>query len=95
MGTVTREYAGERLLCVTHQVVIMMMRYVLEHLTEAEILRMSRESHVANCSITTYVHDATLWRQGGMRLGHFNDVTHIERSAAPVTDDPDVPAGRR
>ncbi|GAC1345505.1 MAG: histidine phosphatase family protein [Candidatus Dormibacteria bacterium] len=95
MGTVTREYAGERLLCVTHQVVIMMMRYVLEHLTEAEILKISHESDVANCSVTTFAYDASLWRQGGLRLRRFNDVAHIERSAAPVTDDPDVPAGRR
>lgn len=95
MGTVAREYAGERLLCVTHQVVIMMMRYVLEHLTEAEVLQISQGTDLANCSVTTFVHDAKLWRQGGMRLCNYNDVTHIERAAAPVTEDPDAAAGRR
>jgi broad specificity phosphatase PhoE len=95
LDTVGREHAGERVLIVAHQVVILAFRYVLEHLDEATILAISREHELANCSITSYV----LGRGGAdgteMRLERFNEPVALEETGAPVTAEPDVPLAPR
>ena len=48
----------ERLLIVAHQAVIMVFRYVLEELTEQELLAVDKEEQVANASLTRYERDA-------------------------------------
>ena len=44
IGTLTREYAGEHVLLVGHQVIVSSMRYLLEHLTEDQSLRLASTS---------------------------------------------------
>ena len=53
----TREYRGERVLLVCHSVVILCFRYLLERMTEEEILEIDRDNEVANCSVTSYAFD--------------------------------------
>jgi len=95
LDSVTREHAGERLLIVAHQVVVLMFRYVLEHMTEQEILAVDRAYQLANCSVTTYVHDRHVGSTGGMRLERFDETTHLDEVGAPVTAEPDTPLGAR
>jgi broad specificity phosphatase PhoE len=95
LDSVGREYGGERLLVVAHQVVIHMIRYVLEHLDEARVLAASRERELANCSVTTYVHDPSLGRHGGMRLTGYDEVVALDREHTPTTAEPDEPSGLR
>ena len=87
--TVSREHDGERVLIVTHEVVIFVLRYVLERLSEAEVLRLGREQPLANCSVTRYSfvpeHD-----DDRMRLEYFNTVEPLEQRDAPVTHELDV-----
>lgn len=92
LDSVGRLYAGERLLVVGHQVVVLVLRYLLEHLAEEELLSIDRSGDVANCSLTTYEFDGSIGRQGGMRLVAFNDVAPLEAVApeVPVTEEPDV-----
>ena len=45
---------GEKVLIVTHEVVIHCFRYILENLTEAEILAIDAARDVGNCAITSY-----------------------------------------
>lgn len=45
---------GERVLIVTHEVIVRCFRYILEGLTEQEILAIDAASDVANGSITSY-----------------------------------------
>ena len=93
VDTISREFPSERVLIVTHQVVVLMFRYVLEHMNEVRILDIDRHEPVANCSVTSYEHDPTVGRRGGMRLLRFNEVAPLEEDATRVTTDPDVPAG--
>ena len=51
---VTREYAGRRVLVVAHQVIVNCMRYLLEHMDEAQILAIDRQGDVPNCAVTSY-----------------------------------------
>lgn len=44
----------EKVLIVTHEVVIHCFRYILENLTEAEILEIDRARDISNCAITSY-----------------------------------------
>ncbi len=44
----------ERVWLFTHQAVIMAFRYVLEGISEADLLRIDREATIPNCSLTRY-----------------------------------------
>jgi broad specificity phosphatase PhoE len=86
LATEGLRYDCERLLIVAHQAVIMVFRYVLEELTEQELLEVDREEQVANASLTRYDRDA----DGNLRLTSFNDVDHLTAEAEEVTEEPDA-----
>ncbi len=69
--------AGERLLVVTHQAVLMQFRYVLELLDEPQVLEIDRTDGVANTSVTVYAGEP-----GSMRLRTVGDVRHLQASPA-------------
>ena len=94
LDSVTREHADERVLIVAHQVVILMFRYVIEHLTEQEVLAISREEEILNCSVTTFEFDPDLGRNGGMRLKRYNEAVAMEEAGTPVTAEPDPEPAR-
>jgi broad specificity phosphatase PhoE len=75
----------ERLLVVSHQAVIMVARYVLESLTEQQVLEIDGSEVIANTALTTYA-----GADGRLRLRSFNDATHLDASDAPVTEEPDA-----
>ena len=91
----SREYCGQRVLIVCHAVVVLCMRYIIEHLTETELLAIDKKEEVANCSVTLYKHDATLGPRGNLRLELFNFVAPLEEGGAPVTSEPDTSVGAR
>jgi broad specificity phosphatase PhoE len=71
---------GEDVWLFTHQAVVMTFRYVLEGLTEEEVLELDRTVNVPNCSVTTYQRDGDR-----LRLERFADTTAVERVDVPVT----------
>jgi broad specificity phosphatase PhoE len=90
LDDVRRDCAGERVLLVAHQVVVLLVRYVVEHMTEEEILAIDRQGDVANCSVTSYgIED------GQPVLLAYNEVDHLEEQDAEVTAEPDVQAAPR
>ena len=95
MDTIALHYAGKRLMIVAHQVVVLCLRYVIENMSEAEILAIDREGDVANCSVTEYRFDADAGPNGGMTLVRYNAVPHLENSGSAVTAEPDRTAGVR
>jgi probable phosphoglycerate mutase len=84
------QHAGTRLLVVTHQVIVLSLRYILEHLDEASILQIDREAGVPHCSSTSY---ASPNGRRGLQLVLENYVEPIERVGEPVTVGPQEPAG--
>jgi probable phosphoglycerate mutase len=92
---ISREYCGQRVLVVCHSVVVLCMRYLLEHMTEAELLAVDKKAEVANCSVTAYEHDETIGPRGNLKLKVFNFVAPLEESGAPVTSEPDASVGAR
>jgi broad specificity phosphatase PhoE len=90
LDDIRRDCAGERVLLVAHQVVVLLVRYVVERMTEEEILAIDRQGDVANCSVTSYRVD-----DGEPVLVAYNEITHLEDQDAPVTAEPDVQAAPR
>ena len=89
LATEALRHDGERLLCVAHQAVIMVFRYVLEELSEQQLLEIDRAEQVANTSVTRY----ELTDDGSFRLVAFNEVAHLDSTQdAPVTEENDVPS---
>ena len=87
-----REYHGERILVVAHSVVVLCMRYIVESLTEEEILKIDRESEVANCSVTRFDVDLTQGPVGKLILDSFNFVAPLLAEGTRVTSTPDLTA---
>lgn len=88
LGMVTREYgAGDRVMIVCHSVVVNCFRYLLERMTEQEIMEEDRVNEILNCSITSYRFDETGGRRGrgGLVREQCNDVTPLVQSAIEVS----------
>lgn len=93
MDTVALHHGGKPVMIVAHQVVVLCLRYVIERLSEQEILAIDQAGDVANCSVTEYAFDADAPGDGGLKLIRYNAIEAVAASAAPVTAAPDTPAG--
>jgi broad specificity phosphatase PhoE len=70
----------------THQAVIMSYRYVLDGLSEDELMEIDRTSQIGNVSLTTYVR-----RDGGdLELDAFGDTGIVDARDAEATAEPTV-----
>jgi broad specificity phosphatase PhoE len=97
----TREYAGQRVLVVAHQVVVNCMRYLIEQMSEADILAIDRRGDIPNCSVTSYRADGTeqlsdenanVNANPRMVLDLVNFLAPLRDEGTPVTSAPDLPA---
>jgi hypothetical protein len=70
------------------------MRYLIEYMTEEQILQIDRENEVATCSVTSYRYDEKAVPRRKLSLDLFNFVAPLEQAGAPVTSEPDVIAAR-
>lgn len=95
LDTVNLHYSRERVLIVAHEVVVLCLRYLLECMTEEEILAIEREHDVANCGVTWYEFNPSLGRRGKMELKDFNFVAPLVESGAAVTAARDVPVAAK
>ena len=71
-----------RAVLVCHDALVLVVRYVCEHLTEADLLAIGSATPVLNVSLTQLVRDQTTNR---WQVQRFNDVSHLEAADAPVT----------
>lgn len=93
VDSASREYCGERVLVVTHQVVVLLFRYILEQMTETEVLAVDMAHEVANCSLTSYELEPGAGPLGRLALRRFNFVAPLLEAGQDVTREPDgVPA---
>ena len=75
----------KRVMIVTHEAVILCMRYLLEKLTVAQLMAIDTKITVANCALTHY-----RGTSDGLELVAFNDVTPLVSSNAPITNASDA-----
>src|SRR5688500_13799753 len=80
---------GSRVLIVAHQVIVLCFRYLIEGMTEEEILAVDRAADVANCGVTEYALEPADGPPGTrrmkLRLAAYNFVAPLEEAGAPVT----------
>lgn len=95
LDTVSLHHGGRRVMIVAHQVVVLCMRYIVESLSEEEILAIDRQADVANCAITEYDLDPAAGSHGALKLTRYNVIAPMEREATPVTAAPDPIVGAR
>jgi broad specificity phosphatase PhoE len=89
--SLAREHLDKRVLLVTHEVVIVIWRYLLDDLDEAGTLALARDHPLANCSLTTYVRDAA----DNLAIERDGWTVPLERSDVTVTEAPDAPVAPR
>ncbi|TBR11145.1 MAG: histidine phosphatase family protein [Lysobacter sp.] len=93
VDTITREHRQRRVLIVAHQVTVLCLRYLLERMTEAQVLDIDRQKDVANCGVTGYAFDRSRGPAGKLVLERYNFVAPLVAAGAPVTTESDVPLG--
>jgi broad specificity phosphatase PhoE len=95
LDTISLHHSGCRVLIVGHQVVVLCLRYLLETMTEQQILGIDAEAEVANCSVTEYRLDPSIGQNGGLVLHRYNFVAPLLEAGAPVTSEPDAKVAAR
>ncbi len=83
------DHPDGRVVLFAHDALVLLTRYLIEGLDEAELMAVAREVTIANCSVSS-------WRRTGGRLvvETFNDVAHLVGEPAQVTRQEAVDAHR-
>lgn len=95
LDTICLHYADRTVLIVAHQVVVLCMRYIIENLTEEQILEIDRQGDVSNCGLTEYAASPDTEVDGGLVLTRYNFVAPLVDAGAPVTAEKDVNVAAR
>jgi broad specificity phosphatase PhoE len=94
LDTLSLHYSGRRVLIVSHQVVVLCCRYLLENLDEERILAIDRKGDIANCGVTEYCCEEGVGPQGSagarMILKRYNFTAPLTEAGTRVTRMPDA-----
>jgi broad specificity phosphatase PhoE len=88
LDTVALHYADRSVMIFAHQVVVLCLRYVLEGMSEEEVLAVDRAGSIGNCSLTEYRFDPATGKDGRLVLVRFNAIEPIAVEDAPITAEP-------
>ncbi len=88
LGDMDVEHDGGRVILFTHEALIFLARYVIEELTEPEVMKLTQGAELANCSVTGYQRTGS----GGLHLVDFNAVEMLHDHGARPTAEPGVRA---
>jgi broad specificity phosphatase PhoE len=95
LNTINLHYCDRRVLIVCHQVVVLCMRYILEGLTEQDILRIDKQAEILNCGIVRYDFEENAEGLCIPKLAIWNRGAPMEAEGAPATAEPDRMTGTR
>jgi broad specificity phosphatase PhoE len=82
------DYAGERVVIFSHDVIVLLFRYLIDDMDERSVLELGLSNPVANCSLTTFVRDGDR-----LRLESYNVVAPLEEDSTEVTAQEDERVG--
>jgi len=83
LADLERQAGGSRVMLVCHDALILLFRYILEGLTEREILDIAATSTILNASLTRFVRPNGA---GPWILESFNMADHLVSEGVPVTE---------
>ncbi|GAB4054401.1 histidine phosphatase family protein [Catellatospora paridis] len=79
-----RDHDGRRVLLVTHDVVVQIIRYLVEDLDEQRLLDLSRAAAIVNTSVSVWARDGA----GRLAPQLFNDIAHLRaRDTTPTREE--------
>src|SRR6266545_3502454 len=81
LGVLRRDHEDQRVLLFGHEAIVHLLRYLIEGLTEEELMVITRSDVIANGSIGTWRRGA----DGALSLVAFNSVEHLHREGAELT----------
>ena len=87
--SIAREHEGKRVMLVSHEVPILIMRYLMEELNEREVLGMA--GTLPNCSLTRYTFDA----EGHPHADVVGWCAPLASDGVPITSAPEAPVAPR
>lgn len=83
LADLDRRHPGEEVVLVCHDALILLFRYVLQGLTEADLLDLAATTSILNASVSRFVRaDGT----GPWQLAGFNQAEHLMAHGVPVTE---------
>ena len=89
LADVGQELTGRRVLVVAHDVVIQLIRVLLDGMSEAEAVELVTTTAYANCALTTLERD-----DRGLGLDRYNWTVPVREQGEETTRSADAPAGR-
>ncbi len=95
LNTINLHYADKRVLVVAHQVVVLCLRYILEELTEEQILGIDKQAEILNCGIAAYDFQPDHQALCVPTLALWNLGAPMEAEGTPKTADRDSMTGSR
>ncbi|TFI59970.1 histidine phosphatase family protein [Sphingomonas parva] len=95
LDTISLHYADKRVLVACHQVVVLCFRYILEEMSEAQVIGISRESNVLNCGVCEYAFEPDDDALCAPSLVRYNHAAPLIQEQAPVTAEPEAIVGVR
>jgi probable phosphoglycerate mutase len=95
LNTINLHFCDRRVLIVCHQVVVLCMRYILEELTEQDILKIDKQAEILNCGIVRYDFEPDAGGVCVPKLDIWNHGAPLEAEGAPKTAEPDQMTGTR
>jgi broad specificity phosphatase PhoE len=90
LGDLRRDHDGGRVLLFGHEAVVYLLRYLVEGLTEPDLMKLAHDGALANCSVTTWERRAD--GAAGMSNVDFNHVLHLEREGTEPTHEEEIDA---
>ncbi|AGZ44277.1 histidine phosphatase family protein [Actinoplanes friuliensis] len=84
---IRQDHPGGRVLLFGHEATVLLVRYLAESLSEAQLMEIAHATTMANCSISS-------WRRTGgvLHPEMFNAVAHLHEQGAPPTKQEEVNA---
>jgi broad specificity phosphatase PhoE len=72
INTITREFAGKRVMAITHHLTILATRANFERLSPEEFLHLDKHEKPLNCGVTRYIGNPNLGSRGKLELCEYN-----------------------
>ena len=95
LNTINLQFSNKSVLIVCHQVVVLCIRYILEELSEADILAIDKQSDIRNCGICAYDFEPNHLALCVPRLLLWNHGAPMEEQGTPKTAEPELMTGSR
>lgn len=95
LNTINLHYADRRVVVVCHQVVVLCMRYILEELTEGQILAVDKQEKMLNCGVCAFDFEPGPAGICVPRLSLWNYGAPMEAEGTPQTAEPEMITGSR